>query len=87
MEAVGVRALKSHTSEILRRVREKGETVDITYHGEIIAHIIPVGQQSPNMTNDVEVWKELERLSAEISAKWPEGVSAADAVKEQRREL
>ena len=31
MASVGVRELKEHTSEIVRRVRDGGETIDITY--------------------------------------------------------
>lgn len=33
MVTVGVRELKQETSQILRRVREEGEIVEITYHG------------------------------------------------------
>ena len=31
--------------------------------------------------------REFERISQEISAAWPEGVSAVDAIREQRRDL
>ncbi len=31
--------------------------------------------------------RELDKISREISAVWPEGVSAVDAIREQRREL
>ena len=41
MSSVGVRELKEHASEIVRRVREDGETIDITYRGEIVATIAP----------------------------------------------
>ena len=40
MTTIGVRELRQHTSKILRRVREEGETVEITYHGEVIARLI-----------------------------------------------
>jgi predicted transcriptional regulator len=31
--------------------------------------------------------RELERITKEISAAWPEGVSAVEAIREQRRDL
>jgi prevent-host-death family protein len=33
---------KAHFSELLRRVRELGETVTISYHGQPVAEIRPV---------------------------------------------
>lgn len=47
MATVGIRELKAHTSEILRRVREGGETIDITYRGEVVASISPKRRRSP----------------------------------------
>jgi prevent-host-death family protein len=44
--AVGLRDLRHHTSEVLARVRH-GETIDITEHGRLIARIVPVGSREP----------------------------------------
>lgn len=87
MVTVGVRELKQETSRILRRVREKGESVEITYHGEVIARLIPVLPPEPTDEEIATVWANLDQLTAEISAKWPEGVSAVEAIREVRREL
>jgi prevent-host-death family protein len=46
MQAVGLRDLRHHTSEVLARVRH-GETVDVTEHGRLIARIVPVGDREP----------------------------------------
>ena len=35
----------------------------------------------------IEALADLDRLAAEVGAAWKDGMSAADAVKEQRREL
>jgi len=43
---VGLRELRHHTSEVLARVR-RGETVDVTEHGRLIARIVPVGGREP----------------------------------------
>lgn len=87
MITVGVRELKQETSKILRRVREDGETIDITYHGEIVARLIPVNPPQPSDATVAAVLADLAALSAEISAHWPDDVSALDAVQDVRREL
>ena len=87
MITVGIRELKQQTSKILRRVREEGEIIEITYHGEVIARLVPVNQQAPSSEEMSATWADLDQLTAEISAKWPEGVSAVEAVREGRRDL
>ena len=86
MAAVGVRELKAQASEILRRVREDGETIDVTYRGRVVARVVPV-EQSPSAEEASAVWANLAALSREIGRRWPAGVTAAEAVSEQRREL
>ena len=44
--AVGLRDLRHHMSEVLGRVR-RGETIDVTEHGRVIARIVPVGERQP----------------------------------------
>ena len=87
MGEVGVRELKQSTSAILRRVREDKEAFTITHRGREIARLIPVEDVESNRAKAREVWAAMDELAAEITPLWPSGVSAADAVKEQRREL
>ncbi len=87
MVTVGIRELKQQTSKILRRVREEGEIIEITYHGETIARLVPVTPPEPSSEKMAAIWADLDQLTAEISAKWPEGVSAVDAIRDVRREL
>jgi prevent-host-death family protein len=87
MRSVGVRELKERTSEILRRVRDQGEEVEITHHGRPVARLVPVTRARPSNEDLEAVWSELDRLAEEISAKWPDGISAVDAVREERRDL
>jgi prevent-host-death family protein len=42
--AVGLRDLRHHTREVLARVR-RGETIDVTEHGRLIARIVPAGER------------------------------------------
>jgi len=87
MITVGIRELKQQTSKILRQVREKGEIIEITYHGEIVARLVPVTPPEASREDVAAVWADLDQLTAEISARWPEGVSAVEAIREVRREL
>ncbi len=84
----GVRELKERISEILRMVEEECETIEITNHGKVVARLVPAHKASrfEELTED-EAWTDLERLSAEISAHWPTGLSTVDAVRDARREL
>jgi len=82
MVTVGIRELKQQASELVRLVRETGKEVQITYHGEVVALIIPV---KPAKKDDAKAWAKLDNLAAQIGARWPKGVSVADAVAEARR--
>jgi prevent-host-death family protein len=85
MESVGIHELKEQISEILRRVREDGEGYEVTYHGRAVARLVPVVEpkQSPSACGFWERWG---RLSERVSARWPEGTSAVEAVREGRRD-
>ncbi len=91
MRAVGVRELKEQTSEVLRRVREGRETIEITYRGKVVARLVPVAPaEQPEATSAADfarIWADMDRLAEEIGARWPKGLSAADAVSQDRREL
>ncbi len=83
MVTVGIRELKQQASELVRMVRETGKEVQVTYHGEVVALLIPV--KSTQKKDESKAWAKLDNLAAEIGARWPKGVSAADAVSEARR--
>ena len=84
MRTVGIRELKEHTSEILQDVQE-GQIIDITSGGAAVARLVPV---QPSALDDGEIeaiLEDLDSLAAEISASWPQGVSAQDAIDDVRR--
>ena len=84
MAEIGVRELKENTSEIMRRVREKKESFDITYRGRVVAWLVPVDR--PEKEEDWrQVWAEMDELTDEIAKRLPPGVSAAELVSKQRR--
>ena len=82
MVTVGVRELKQQASELIRRVRERGDEIQITLHGKVVARILPVASAPQDSRR---AWEDLDRLAVEIGKHWPKGVSAAEAVDEGRQ--
>jgi prevent-host-death family protein len=86
MASVGVRELRQRASEVLRRVRERGEEVEVTLRGRVVARLVPAARpQAKRRARERAVWREIDRLADEIGARWPRGVSAERAVREGRR--
>jgi prevent-host-death family protein len=75
--------LKQQASELVRQVREQGNPVQITYHGKVVAMLIPV-EQAQDKAAEARAWAELDELAAQIGQRWPEGVSAQAATTEGR---
>ncbi len=85
MKTIGVRQLKDHISEVLDEVREKGEIVEITKHGQAVARIVPVPLETGDVDRDRDgMWTELNRLAERIRAQWPKGVTAEDVLNDIR---
>ncbi len=82
MVTVGIRELKQQTSELIRMVRETGNEIQVTYHGQVVALLVPVNK--PKSKSSSHAWVQLDSLAAEISANWKMGVSVAQAVSEGR---
>ena len=83
MIVVGVRELKQRASELVRLVREEDAEIQVTYRGKTVALLIPVSRTNQNQESEA-AWASLDLLAAEIDARWPEGVSALEAVQEGR---
>jgi prevent-host-death family protein len=58
MKSYSTYEAKSKFSEILRRVRERGETVLVSYHGRPVAEIRPL----PEASSDEPLAERVERL-------------------------
>ena len=86
MRSVSVGQLSKHTSAVLRRLREGSEPMEVTYRGRIVARLEPVEPPADAEVDVASFLTDLDRLAAEIGAHWPAGVSAVDAVREQRRD-
>lgn len=47
MQELGAFHVKTHLSQLLTEVEEKGETIAITRHGRIIAFLTPAATENP----------------------------------------
>ena len=86
-ESVGIRELKRDARAIVRTVRDDKQVIDVTYRREIVARIIPVERPDERQRRLDEFSKKLAVLRKEVSERWMDGMSAVEAVREQRREL
>lgn len=89
MRSVGVRELKEQTSRILQEVHDTRQIVEITHRGRAIARLVPADRalSDAEKAKTAAVWADMDELAAEIAAHWPKGVTAEEAVREQRRDL
>lgn len=87
MRSIGVRELQNHTSQVLREVTSERKPVNITRNGRVVARIVPVEESlsEEELEQFEQTWTDMDQLAAEISARWPAGVSAVDAVSTERR--
>ena len=86
MRRVGVRELRSSVGKVLDEVIEGGEVVEITRHGRVVARLVPAGEGAELARAEAKgVWAEMDEIAERISARWPAGISAADAVAADRR--
>jgi prevent-host-death family protein len=87
MRSIGVRELRQNTSRVLRQVREKGEQIEVTYRGRAVARLIPISRPAPQRRDAGGIWSDLDKLAAEIGARWRGTGGAREAVREGRRRL
>ena len=71
----------------MRRIREEGVSYELTLRGEVIAQLEGGAAGEERRRESLRIWDEMKQLAEEISEAWPAGVTAVDAVREQRREL
>jgi prevent-host-death family protein len=64
MREIGIRELKVHASQILRRVRESQEEVPITYRGKVVAHVVPAETYEKLKAGIPDFWDALREFRA-----------------------
>jgi prevent-host-death family protein len=68
MATIGIKELKAHTTEILRKVRDEGQPIDISFRGEVIARIVPVTRSPQAIARTQAAIADLKQLTAEIGS-------------------
>ena len=87
-KTIGIRELRDHASEVLKRVESTGQPVDITRHGRTIARLVPAATEEDHDAAWEKWWVEHEKLVDEIAAQWDgQPIDAVEMIREQRREL
>src|SRR4051794_14972395 len=83
---VDIRQLKEQTADVLRRVDEGKEIIDVIDGGRVVARLIPV--PAPRSDDERQaIWQRRRQLAKAVGESWIGDVSAADAVAEGRRDL
>ena len=84
---VGVRELKNRATQILRQVRERRVEFTVTLDNVPVARLIPVSADAvqDRRARRLAALVHIDATAERIAAKWPRGVSAVDAIREQRR--
>ena len=87
MRTVGSRELKARLGEILREVREHQAVYLVTHRGRVVARLAPEPAVQTTSEDFETLWSDMDQLAAEIAQEWPEGIAAAQALDEDRRDL
>lgn len=62
---------------------ERGETVAVARNGRVVPHLVPAHRRRSQREVD-EIIAEIDRVADELSARWPGGVTAQDAIDDVR---
>ena len=90
MPDVGVRELKIHASEIVRRVRDQRVQYVVTYRGRPVGLLTPLDEASlsPQPLGEgtaSTTWETLMRLGEEIGEGWRSPLTSTELLSEMRR--
>ena len=90
MPDIGVRDLKTHASEIIRRVREQRARYVITHRGKPVGLLMPLDEASPTLLHAADslaepAWDALTRLGEEIGREWRSPLTSTELLAEMRR--
>lgn len=85
MANIGVRELKTHASEIIRRVKEKRMRYIVTYRGHPVAAIVPIEDALPGDAREISSWDELVLLGQQIGEGWKSKQTSEEILAEMRR--
>lgn len=83
-EEIGIRELKSRTSEVVRAVKEQRARYVVTHRGKPVAAIIPIDALLPEKNND-DGWEQLLAIRARLAKDKGKKKSSLEILSEMRR--
>ena len=86
MATMDVHELGRRAERVVRRAHRQREAIIITDGGRVIARIEPV-VPPPDPEAAAALLADMQRLAERIGRQWPDGVSAVEALSEDRRDL
>ncbi|MHB0979043.1 MAG: type II toxin-antitoxin system Phd/YefM family antitoxin [Thermoleophilia bacterium] len=86
MPRIGIRDLKTHTSDVLRNVRNARARYVVTRRGQPVAMIIPYSPKEAGMVlTREEGWARFFEASEQLGRKWKTPLTAVEILDEMRR--
>ena len=85
MADIGVRELKIHASEIVRKVKERRMRYIVTLRGRPVAAIIPVEEAQSGASDQFSSWDDLVALGQKIGQGWQSNQSSSEILSDMRR--
>ncbi len=84
MRRVGVRELRENTAQLLKEVNEQGQTIQVTLHGKVMAHLVPPHKAATS--DDLkQAIARAHQLMARIGEHITEPVDSATLMQKERR--
>ena len=65
---IGIRELKNRAPQVVREVRESGETAEITYRGQVVAWLTPA-DTARSAANSTSAWKAFDEVVSAVGAR------------------
>ena len=86
MRAIGVKELKIHASEMMRKVREERISYSITYRGRPVDVLLPLEENGDvAQEKEQDPWSKLEKIREKMSSLPRPEKSLTEALSEMRR--
>ena len=87
MKTISISDLNERINEMLRLIKEDGETIALTDHGKVVAHVIPTPTSSTQNQQNMEAfWAKTDQLAREIGSYLHEKVDVVDIMNDIRSE-
>ena len=83
MRTIGIRELKARMSEVIREV-QKGETIEVTNHGEVVAFLVPAHRPTDDSEQRAALVS-LGALRAQIATHVSEPTDVTQVISDMRR--